>query len=210
MAEDAFRPWWLRLSGMWLRSLPTLAVPGDLFKTVKEAPVQTTAEIKLDEERKLERLRYFKEILDHSGIKLSGRVLELASGVASLGYLCDHLVATDGSDAKVRLLRSHRLEARVARLEALPFKKKSFDYVVSIAPQLRTRVISAPHGAVQFVFDREYSRRLVEAALRIARQKIVIASFDIALHPPFPEKVEKREATSLYYVVYRANGQGRQ
>ncbi len=60
------------------------------------------------------------------------------------------------------------------------------------------------NGFVTFIIDKEYSKRLLDAALRIAREKVLIASYDIAMHPPHADMVEKRETNEFQYIVYRA------
>ena len=61
-------------------------------------------------------------------------------------------------------------------------------------------------GFVRFTVDREYNRIIVHAALRLARKKVLIASFDIASHPPYEDRAEKRETDSYHYLIYKADG----
>lgn len=156
-----------------------------------------------DREEKTERLAYIEKLLDDAGLELSGSVSDLASGATSIGYLYPDVVAVDSDPRKIKQLCRDNIRGVIASIDDLPFPEKSFDYVVAISPPLKTRILHR-NGYVSFTVDREYCRKLVGTALKIAREKVLIASLDIALNPPFEGRIERRELDNYYYVLYKA------
>ena len=183
--------------------------PNSLFKARMDTYYHdyhgSAEDFPISEEERRERLSYFEQILNASGIALTGSILDLASGTTSLAYLCPDVVAVDSNPQKIRRLCQDNITAIIADVNDLPFRDNSFDYVVSISPPLMPLIIHK-NGLVIFNIDREYSRKIVDAALKIAREKVLIASYDIALHPPHEDLIEKRENGEHNYVVYNANG----
>ena len=153
-------------------------------------------DIPVDEQER-RRIRYFNEVIHASGLGLNGSILDLASGATSLAYLYPNAVAVDNNPQKIKMLRKDGIKGVVGNIESLPFEAKSFDYVISISPPLKPRILHKD-GYVRFTIDQEYSKKIVEAALRIAKEKVLIASFDIALHPPYKEMIEKRQTNGYY------------
>lgn len=169
------------------------------WDSVEDIPVN-------EEERR--RLRYLNEVIDASGIELNGSILDLACGVASLAYLYPDVVAVDDDPQKIKVLRKDRIKGVVTDIERLPFEGKSFDYVVSISPpQRRMKILQRDErdGYVRFDLDQDYNRRIVDAALRIARKKVLIASLPIALEPPHEHMIEQRSTDGYHYVIYGVN-----
>ncbi|TET37508.1 MAG: class I SAM-dependent methyltransferase [Dehalococcoidia bacterium] len=160
-------------------------------------------DIAISKEQKRQKLKYFREILNDSGMNLSGSVLDLASGPISLAYLYHDTVAVDSDPACIKSVRQNKIKGVIATIPDLPFEENSFDYVTCINPDLAKRV---PDGdsVVKVSYDREFSKQLVEAALKIARKKVLIVSFDLSRFPPHEQWIEKRVVQPLYYVVYRA------
>lgn len=169
-------------------------------------------DIPVNGEERRRRLRYLNEVIYASGIELNGSILDLACGVASLAYLYPDVVAVDDDPQKIKVLRKDRIKGVVADIERLPFEGKSFDYVVSISPPQKAIEIlqrDERDGYVRFHPNQDYNGRIVDAALRIAREKVLIASHYIFLQPPYEHLIEKRDTVSGfyagYYVVYRVN-----
>jgi len=165
---------------------------------------QSVEDITVNEDERRKRQMYFDELIDASGIELNGSLLDLASGVISLAYLYPDTVAVDSDPQKIKRLRRDGIKGIVANIETLPFEEKSFDYVVSISPPQKT-VILHRNGYVRFGVDQEYNRRLVNAALRIARKNVLIASYYIATQPLYDHLIEKKDTNGHYYVFYRAS-----
>ena len=150
------------------------------------------------------KLKYFKEILDDAGINPSGSVLDLASGAVSLAYLHRNTVAVDKDPRCIKQLRQHNIKGAIAVIPDLPFEENSFDYVTVFNPELTGSVRSHNgDGIVEITYDRRFAEQLVETALKIARKKVLIVSYEIAHDPPFPEYIERRVVEPLHYVVYR-------
>ena len=178
--------------------LPELLAQMDAYDwdSVEDMPVN-------EGERK-GRLRYFNEVIGASGVELNGSLLDLASGTTSLAYLYPDTVAIDNDPRKTKMLRRDGIKVVIADIESLPFENKSFDYVVSISPP-QNPVILRSDGCIHFHVDQEYNRKLVDATLRIARKKALIASYAIAREPPYEHLIEKRDTSGYYYVLYRAS-----
>jgi hypothetical protein len=158
----------------------------------------------VNEDERRERLKYFNEVIGASGVKVNGSLLDLASGTTSPAYLYPDAVATDNDPRKTKILRRDGVKAVIADIESLPFENKSFDYVVSFSPPQKP-IILHTDGCCHFHVDQECNRKLVDAALRIARRKVLIDSYSIAQQPPYDHLLEKRETNHHHYVVYRAN-----
>lgn len=150
------------------------------------------------------KLKYFKEILDDAGINPSGSILDLASGAISLAYLHRNTVAVDKDPRCIKQLRQHNIKGAIAVIPDLPFEEHSFDYVTVFNPELTGSVRSRNgDGTVEITYDRKFAEHLVEVALRIARKKVLIVSYEIARFPPYPEYIERRVVEPFYYVVYK-------
>jgi len=161
-------------------------------------------DIPIDEEEKRKRLRYFNELINASMMELNGSILDLASGGISLAYLYPEAVAVDNDPQKIKRLRKDRIKAILADIESLPFEEKSFDYVVSISPPQKL-IILHTNGYVRFDVDQVYNKKIIDAALKIARKKVLIASYHIALSPLYEHIIERRDTDKQYYVVYKAS-----
>jgi len=158
----------------------------------------------LSEEERRRRLRYFNEVIGASGMELDGSLLDVASGTTSLAYLYPDTVAIDNDPRKTKVLRKDGVKAVIADIESLPFENKSFDYVVSFSPPQKPVMLNQD-GCVRFHVDQECNRKLVDATLRIARKKALIACYAIAMEPPYEHLIEKRDTNGYYYVLYKAN-----
>ena len=106
------------------------------------------------------------------------------------------------------MLRMDGIKGIVADIENLPFEDKSFDYVVAISPPQKL-IILRKNGFVRFDVDHEYNRKLIDAALRISRQKVLILCYDITMQSPYNDLVEKKGIMhgfyKIHYVIYKAN-----
>jgi hypothetical protein len=150
------------------------------------------------------KLKYFREILDDAGINPSGSILDLASGAISLAYLYRNTVAVDKDPRCIKQLRQNNIKGVIAVIPDLPFEEHSFDYVMVFNPELTGSVRSLnSEGTVVITIDRKFTEQLVETALKLARKKVLIVSYEIARFPPYPEYMERRVLKPLYYVVYR-------
>lgn len=149
-----------------------------------------------------ERSKLSKELIYESGIELDGSILDLASGAVSLASSYPDAVAVDNDPQKIKRLRKDGIKAILANIESLPFQGKSFDYVVSISPPLKP-VVFHKDGYVSFGVDHEWNKKIVDAALRIARKEVLIASHFIASNPPHEDLVERRDDGGLQWVLYR-------
>jgi len=139
---------------------------------------------------------------------LNSSILDVASGVNSLAYLYPDVVVIDNDPRKIKMLRKDGIKGVVADIESLPFEEKSFDYVVAISPPQKL-IILHKDGFVRFDVDHEYNRKIVDAALRISREKVLISCYDITMQPPHNDMIEKRGVMrgfyKIHYVVYKAN-----
>ena len=160
-------------------------------------------DIAVDEDARREGSRRFQKLLDDAGLRLDGSVLDLACGTNTVAYSHPDTVAVDNDPQKIKQLRNDGIKAILADIEDLPFEEKSFDYVVAFSPPLQP-VVHHKGGYVSFGVDREWSKRIVEAALKIARREVLIASYFVALHPPYEDRVEKRDDKGFQWVLYRA------
>jgi len=178
--------------------LPELLTQMDAYDwdSVEDMPV--------NEGERRARLSYFNEVIRASGVELNGSVLDLASGTNSLAYLYPDTVAIDNDPQQTKMLRRDGIKAVIADIESLPFENKSFDYVVSFSPPQKPTILHQD-GYIHFHVDQECNRKLVDATLRIARKKALIASYAIALEPPYEHLVERRGTNGHYYVLYRAS-----
>jgi len=178
--------------------LPQLLAQMDAYDwdSVEDMPV--------NEDERQKRLSYIREVIYASGVEFNGSLLDLASGVTSLAYLYPDVTAVDNDPQKVKRLRRDGIEGVLANIENLPFKEKTFDYVVSISPPQKPTILHSDRYC-HFVIDQEYNRKLVDATLRIARKKVLIASYCIALKPPYDHLIEKRDTNGHHYVLYRAS-----
>lgn len=161
-------------------------------------------DIAVSEDERGKRTRQFGELISESGIELDGSILDLASGVTSLASSYPETVAVDNDPQKIKLLRKDGVKAILADIENLPFEEKSFDYVVSFSPPLKP-VVFHEDGYVSFNVDHEWNKKIINAALRIARKEVLIASHFVALHPPYEDLVEKRDINGLQWVLYKAS-----
>jgi len=201
--ERLLRKSWFRISPPREKAeeripLPELLAQMDAYDwdSVKDMPV--------NEDERRERLRRFNEVISASGVELNGSLLDLASGTTSLAYLYSDAVAVDNDPQKVKMLRRDGIKAVIADIESLPFEEKNFDYVVSFSPPQKPIILHS-NGSYHFVIDQERNRKLVDAALRIARKRALIASYAIATEPPYKHLIERRETSGYYYVLYRAS-----
>ncbi|MBA7598977.1 hypothetical protein ES703_06004 [subsurface metagenome] len=160
-------------------------------------------DIAVSEDARGKRARHFKELIYASGIELDGSILDVASGITSLAYSYPDTVAVDNDPQKIKRLRKDGVKAILADIESLPFEEGSFDYVVSISPPLKPMVFHKD-GYVSFGVDQEWNKKIVDAALRIARKQVLIASYFIALHPPHDDLIEKKGSDGLHWVLYKA------
>ena len=201
--ERLLRKSWFRISPPREKAeeripLPELLAQMDAYDwdSVKDMPV--------NEDERRERLRRFNEVISASGMELNGSLLDLASGTTSLAYLYSDAVAVDNDPQKVKMLRRDGIKAVIADIESLPFEEKNFDYVISFSPPQKPIILHS-NGYYHFVIDQERNRKLVDAALRIARKRALIASYAIATEPPYKHLIERRETSGYYYVLYRAS-----
>jgi len=163
-------------------------------------------DIPINEDERWRRLKYFDEVISASGVRFNGSLLDLASGTTSLAYLYPDTVAVDDDPRKIKVLRRDGIKAVIADIGSLPFESKSFDYVVSFSPPQKPIILHSDNTGYQhFIIDQVYNREFVDATLRIARKKILIASHAIAMEPPYEPLIEKRGTNGYYYVLYRAN-----
>lgn len=160
--------------------------------------------IAVSDEERTKRVKHFSELISESGMELGGSILDLASGATSLASSYPDVVAVDNDPQKIKLLRKDGVKAILADIESLPFEDKSFDYVVSVSPPLKP-VVFHNDGYVSFGVDHEWNNKLIDAALRIARKEVLIASYFVALHPPHEELVEKRDKNGFQWVLYKAS-----
>ena len=180
--------------------LPELLAQMDIYDwdSVEDMPI--------NEDERRRRLEYFGEVISASGVGFNGSLLDLASGSTSLAYLYPDTVAVDYDLRKIKMLRRDGIKAVVADIESLPFESKSFDYVASFSPPQKPIILHSDNTGYQhFIIDQVYNREFVDATLRIARKKILIASHAIAMEPPYESLIEKRGTNGYYYVLYRAN-----
>jgi len=162
----------------------------------------------INEADRRNRLGYLREVIRASGIELNSSILDVASGVNSLAYLYPDAVAVDNDPRKIKMLRMDGIKGVVANIENLPFEDKSFDYVVAISPPQKL-IILHKDGFVRFDVDHEYNRKIIDAALRIGREKVLISCYDITMQSPYNDLVEKKGIMhgfyKIHYVVYKAN-----
>ena len=161
-------------------------------------------DIAVSEDEMREGSSNFNELIYASGIELDGSILDVASGVTSLAYSYPDTVAVDNDPQKIKRLRKDGIKAILADIERLPFEGKTFDFVVSISPPLKP-VVFHKDGYVSFGVDHEWNKKVIDAALRIARKQVLIASYFIALHPPHEDLIEKRGSNGLHWVLYKAS-----
>ena len=151
---------------------------------------------------------YLRQVIHSSGIELNSSILDVASGVNSLAYLYPDVVAVDNDPRKIKMLRMDGIKGVVADIENLPFEDKSFDYVVAISPPQKM-IILHRHGCIRFDIDHDYNRKLIDAALRISREKVLVSCYDITMQSPHNDLVEKKGIVhgfhKIHYVVYKAN-----
>ncbi len=162
----------------------------------------------INEAERRQRLEYLREVIRASGIGLNSSILDVASGVNSLAYLYPDVVVVDNDPRKIKMLRMDGINGVIANIENLPFEDKSFDYVVAISPPQKM-IILHKDGFVRFDVNHEYNKRIVDAALRISCEKVLISCYDITMQPPHNDMIEKvgivRGFYKLHYVVYKAN-----
>ena len=178
--------------------LPQLLAQMDAYDwdSVEDMPV--------NEDERQKRLSYIREVIYASRVEFNGSLLDIASGVTSLAYLYPDVTAVDNDPQKIKRLRRDGIKGVLANIENLPFEEKTFDYVVSISPPQKPTILHSDRYC-HFVIDQEYNRKLVDATLRIARKKVLIASYCIALQPPYDHLIEKRDTNRHHYVLYRAS-----
>ena len=162
----------------------------------------TVADIVISPWEKSWKLRYFKEILDDAGVNPSGSILDLASGAISVAYLHPNTIAADKDPRCIKHLWQNNIRGVIADIRDLPFEENSFDYVISFNPELIGGVRNLD-GVVEITYDHKLGEQLVEMALKIARKKALIVSYEISRSPPHPEYIERRVVEPLYYVLYR-------
>ena len=154
------------------------------------------------------RLGYLRQVIGASGIELNSSILDVASRANSLAYLYPDVVAVDNDPQKIKMLRRDGIKGVVADIENLPFEDKSFDYVVAISPPQKM-IILHKDGFVRFDVDHEYNRKLIDAALRISREKVLISCCDITMQSPYNDLVDKKGIVhsfyKIHYVVYKTN-----
>jgi len=162
----------------------------------------------INEAERRNRLGYLRQVIRASGIGLNSSILDVASGVNSLAYLYPDVVVVDNDPRKIKMLRMDGIRGVVADIENLPFEDKSFDYVVAISPPQKL-IILHKDGFVRFDVDHEYNKRIIDAALRISREKVLISCYDITMQPPHNDLIEKKGIVrgfyKIHYVVYKAN-----
>ncbi len=162
----------------------------------------------INEAERRNRLGYLRQVIRASGIGLNSSILDVASGVNSLAYLYPDVVVVDNDPRKIKMLRMDGIRGVVADIESLPFEEKSFDYVVAISPPQKL-IILHKDGFVRFDVDHEYNKRIIDAALRISREKVLISCYDITMQPHHNDLIEKKGIVrgfyKIHYVVYKAN-----
>ena len=192
-----------------LRKKPSTGIPlQKLLAQMNAYNWDSVEDMPVNEDERRKRLSYLRELIHASGVKLNGSILDVASGVTSLAYLYPDVVVVDNDPRKIKILRQDGIKGIVTNIESLPFEEKSFDYVVSISPPQKL-IILHKDGHVRFDVDHEYNRRIVDAALRIAREKVLISCYDITMQPPHNDMIEKtdilRSFYTFYYVIYKVN-----
>jgi SAM-dependent methyltransferase len=203
--ERLLRKTWFRICPPKGKAEARITLP-KLLAQMDAYDWDSVEDIPVNEDERRERLKYFNEVIGASGVKLNGSLLDLASGTASLAYLYPDTVAIDNDPRKTKILRRDGIKAVIADIEDLPFENKSFDYVASFSPPQKQIILhSSSDGCCRFVIDQECNRKLVDAALRIARKKALIASYAIAVKPPYEYLIEKRDTNGYYFVLYRAS-----
>ncbi|MBA7694456.1 hypothetical protein ES703_103066 [subsurface metagenome] len=200
--ERLLRKSWFRISPPREKAEERIPLP-ELLTQMDAYDWDSVEDMPINEDERWERLRRFNEVISASGVELNGSLLDLASGTTSLAYLYSDAVAVDNDPQKVKMLRRDGIKAVIADIESLPFEEKNFDYVVSFSPPQKPIILHS-NGCYHFVIDQERNRKLVDAALRIARKRALIASYAIATEPPYKHLIEKRETSGYYYVLYRA------
>ncbi len=162
----------------------------------------------INEADRRNRSGYLRQVIGASGIELNSSILDVASGVNSLAYLYPDVVAVDNDPRKIKMLRMDGIKGVVADIENLPFEDNSFDYVVAISPPQKM-IILHKNGCIRFDVDHEYNRKLIDAALRISREKVLVSCYDITMQSPYNDLVEKKGIVygfhKIHYVVYKAD-----
>ena len=203
--RSAKKKWWAAIFRH--RQITKGGVPVDvLLAEMDTFPWDSIEDLIFNDGQRREKLRYYNSVLDGCGISLSGSVLDLACGPASLGYLHKDVVSVDINPQYIKEARRNNQKGVIADIYSLPFEENSFDHVVAIDPPLIPKVLRRD-GTVQFTIDPEAATSLVEGTLKTARKDVVIFSYLMALSPPHPEMVvEKKVLEPPYYVIYQANG----
>ncbi len=205
--ESLLRKTWSQLFPLRGKTGNMIPLP-ELLAQMDAYDWDSVDDMSVNEDRRGEKLRHLNEVITASGVELNSTILDLASGITSIAYLYPNTVAVDNDPQKIKMLRRDGIKAVIADIENLPFENKSFDYVVSISTPQKPIIVHS-NGYVSFGVDYEYNKKVVEAALRIAREKVLFASYYIFLRPPYEHLIEKRDIVNGfytdYYVVYRAN-----
>lgn len=165
-------------------------------------------DISTNKTEKEEHLRSFKEVIENSGIKLEGSILEFDAGRVSIGHLYRDVVAMDSDPKNVKHLRQEGVKTITGTIDKAPIERKSFDYVVAFNP-----LIARPEtgwrwldkGLGEFeIIGSDYKEKIIKRAIEIARKKVLIVSVDITLTPPYKGKIGRRTQGPYYYVIYNA------
>lgn len=153
-----------------------------------------------------------RNIIEHSGIKLDGSILEFDAGATSIASFYPDVIAIDNNPRNVKHLRERGIRAIIGTIDELDIKPNSFDYIVSFSPLIvrgKQGYTLDEKGNVKLTS--EYKEKIIGRTIEIARKKVLIASVLITADPPFVERIEKAvfdPQHHYHYVVYNAQKQG--
>lgn len=165
----------------------------------------------------------FQEYLTKVGLKLNGLVLDVCSGPVSFGSIYNNVVGFDLIPSYIKELRKNGIRGIIGDIRDMPFKDKSFDYVVCVgAPMMPYKkmeeeiflkkcperkkdddlycYLPSTENDLQFFIE-----KFVEDCIRISKNKTLIVSYPILNCLPKKNKlkIEKiSDKMSECYVIY--------
>ncbi|MBM3200353.1 class I SAM-dependent methyltransferase [Candidatus Woesearchaeota archaeon] len=158
---------------------------------------------------------FFTNCLEEMDMNPRGLLLDVCSGPLSLASVYKDTVAFDYPEETIKQLRKFGVKAVMGDIvKGLPFKNKSFDYVVSIGlpmrPYERQEVPQDSDFHKKYVptkkkYGKKFVEQFVSELVRVAKKKVGIVSIPVV--ELLPKKHSKKiERIADHYVVYKVKG----
>ncbi|PIN70620.1 hypothetical protein COV93_00750 [Candidatus Woesearchaeota archaeon CG11_big_fil_rev_8_21_14_0_20_43_8] len=145
--------------------------------------------------------QHWIDMLDASGLSLTGSLLDVACGPVSLGAYYPDTIGLDADPKYIKAIRKQSIRGIIGDFRDMPFDDDEFDYSVCFSPPL------APYELDTLNIQRdlescELVKEVTSEMIRVTKKKVLIVHtyYANAFAPQeFKHLVEKRDTNYILY-----------